>query len=145
MSQKPPTTTTSTSQLAVNFDPDSGAVVTLGIVLEQVEASMGTLTSNARNPWGPTTIFTSGSPCILVTGTFVNVTDQSWQLDFWEDGFSSNGQVSWTLDSGALAGHVQTVLALVGEHYFMLHLNWAESVTLIKVSAHTYSTATPIP
>jgi hypothetical protein len=141
----PTTATTSEAQLAVNFEPNSGATVTPGIILEQVEAFMGTLPFNGSNPWGPTTIITSGSPCILVSGAFVNVSDQAWQLDFWADGFSSNGQVSWTLDSGALSGHVQAVLAPGGMHYFTLHLNWAESVALIKVSAHTYSTAIPIP
>ena len=141
----PPPSTTSASQFAVNFEPNSGTTVTYGIVLAQVEASMGTLPFDASNPWGPATIFKSGSSCILVSGAFVNVSGQSWQLDFWADGFSSNGQVSWTLDSGALSGHVQAVLAPGEKHYFTLHLNWAENIILIKVSAHTYSTAIPIP
>jgi hypothetical protein len=141
----PPLSTTSSSQLAVNFEPKSGEVVTPGIVLDQVAASVGVLPFDGVNPWGLRTISKSGSPCVLVSGAFVNVSNQAWQLDFWADGFSPSGQVSWTLDSGALAGHVQAVLAPGEKHYFTLHLNWAEAIVSITVTAHTYSTAIPLP
>jgi hypothetical protein len=131
----------------ISIEPTSGAYLTQGIVIENASVFIDILNRNAMNGWS-TDIYYAGDPCYVVKGTMKNDTDTDWQVCFHAEGYDSSGnQLSQTLnvETGPLAGLIAFDISAHTTRNFTIHMNWAENVSRIVISADTYDTKTPLP
>jgi hypothetical protein len=133
-------------QEAINVEPASGKYLTSGILIENTSVIKDVLYRDAENGWRPERYHT-GDPCYIVSGTMINDTDTDWQVSFHAEGYDSNGNIiARTLDvePGPLAGIIALTIPAHTTNNFTIHINWAENLTRIIISGHTYSTETTL-
>lgn len=147
-----PLTPTSTSitpgigqVLNITIEPEPGATITNGIVLEGGTVSVGTMEFMGVNGWTDIRLNT-GDPCLLITGSFNNTSNQNLQVSFFAEGYDAKGkQTAWTMDSGPLAGILASTISARSSRTFVIHLNWTPDTSVIKIQATSYTELAPLP
>ena len=111
------------------------------IVIDDVTIAAGTLDRDYFTPAAGQ--HTAGEPCFLVSVSIHNGYNEDCWVTFHADGFNAAGdQVSFTLDTGPLAGAWQVYLASDSSAEYTLHLSWADNVTRLTIfSQRTTRTA----
>lgn len=111
------------------------------IVIDNVTIAAGTLDRDYFTPAAGQ--HTAGEPCFLVSLHINNGYSEDGWVTFHTDGFNDFGnQVSYTLDTGPMAGAWQVYLAAGSSAEYTLHLSWADDVTRLAIfSQRTTRTA----
>ena len=129
--------------LNIEVKPGKGDYLAEGILLNEIAVIAGSLDRPIFSPQNREHYY-AADPCILIIGEMNNITKEDLYVDLFADGFDSYGnQVSWTISSGTMVGHVQTYVPSGKSNIFQLTLNWAENVQLIDVHASVYDRMIP--
>jgi len=104
------------------------------ITIDNVTIAAGTLDRDYFTPAAGQ--HSAGEPCLLVSLRIHNGYSEDGWVTFHADGFSDSGdQVSFTLDTGPLAGAWQVYLAVDSSAEYTLHLSWSDNVARMTVSS----------
>ena len=131
--------------LNIDVEPEPGTVVAEGITLGKTEALVQQAYSFVVS-LHPGVTFKPGDLFLFVSGSFTNTSNSALQVSCFATGFNADGkEVAWTVDSGPIMGILAMTIQAGSTGYFTLHLNWDSEVNSVIISAHSYSTATPLP
>ncbi len=104
------------------------------IVIDNVTIAAGTLDRDYFTPAAGQHF--AGEPCFLVSVHINNGYNEDCWVTFHADGIDDSGnQVSFTLDTGPLAGAWQVYLASFSSAEYTLHLTRADNVDRLTVSS----------
>jgi hypothetical protein len=130
--------------LNISTEPEPGTTIAEGITVGKIEVFVQPAYSFV-NPRPDVTV-KPGDPSMSVYGSLTNTSSTGLQVSFFSTGFNANGkEVAWTLDAGPIMGVLAMTIQAGSTRYFTLHLNWTPETTLVRVSAHSYTTLVPIP
>lgn len=125
----------------IEVEPGQGDYLAEGILLNQITVIVGSLDKPIFHNYEH---YYVGDPCLLVIGDIKNDTTENLYVDLFAEGFDSDGnQVSHTISSGTIVGHIQTDVPSGSSNNFQLTLNWDENVQLIIIHANSYNRMIP--
>jgi hypothetical protein len=124
-SANPPTTTIVNDQLTILPCTDDAEGE---IHFENVTITTGILDKKYTNGWYGSR--EKGDPCYLISGQIRNDSSTGYYVIHLATGYDvSENVVSFTLDSGPLAGIAVVYVEAKSTVDFVLHLSWADNVT----------------
>ncbi len=124
--------------LCITVAPAVGRPTFSGVLLEEASVRVWTLEEATENPWTAER-YDKGARCLLVSGKMRNVTAEDLCVDLWLDGHNSWGkQVSWTLSSEDIRGHVQLDLPRGSSRDFEVLASWADDIHHMEMVSYRY-------
>ena len=121
--------------LDVNIEPDSGAFVAEGIILEEASTHIAALEHTSFTV-ETGQHHTKGDWCVLVSGQMHNTTSTTRDVDMWVDGYNAEGErVASTIASETQEGYLHLDVPGETSQDFELRVSWSDEIRSLKFTA----------
>jgi hypothetical protein len=135
-------------------EPDITVEPSPGHLLGNNEKETGVILGNVRVESGVCdrdyystkldSLLQKGAPCLLVSGNITNLDMEKYEIALWARGFDESGVVvSDTLDAAHIVGQIGMHLETNETGKFVLHMDPAEDLKLIRIYGAAYLVTPP--